>query len=176
MSSFKSIFLECLFKETFLVSSLVVVVICWCITNYPKTQWHKATIYYVYGFCGSEIWTGHSRNGLFISITQWGHRWWLDSWGLELPSGLSTKLFWYHSWGYWSKLLYVTSLCSLGFLTIWRLSFENEHPKKESGGRYIAFFNLVSEIIHHFCCILFVEVVTKAHPASRGGKIDSTSC
>ena len=67
----------------------------------------------------------------------------------------------------------MTSLCSLGFLTVWWLSFKEEHPKKEPGGRYIAFSNLVLEVTHHFC-ILFVEAVTKAHPGSRGGKIDST--
>ena len=38
------------------------------VKNYPKTQWHKATtiICYAHGFCGSEIQTGHSEDGLSL--------------------------------------------------------------------------------------------------------------
>ena len=44
--------------------------------------------------------------------------------------------------------------------------------KREMAGRYGGFSNPVSEVTHHFYCILFVEAVTKSQP---GGKIESTS-
>ena len=40
----------------------------------------------------------------------------------------------------------------------------------------IAFYDLTSEItLHHFCCILLVEAVTKVHLSSRRGYTDPTS-
>lgn len=35
----------------------------------------KQPFYYVHGFCGSGIWTGHSRDSLSLSYNVWGLIW-----------------------------------------------------------------------------------------------------
>lgn len=39
--------------------------------NYPRTGWHKTTIYYVHEFCGSEIWKGHRVEGASLLPNVW---------------------------------------------------------------------------------------------------------
>lgn len=45
------------------------------ITSYPKTWWHKLAIYCAHGFCGSRVWTGHSRAPRYVSMQDgdWSH-------------------------------------------------------------------------------------------------------
>lgn len=113
----------------------------------------------------------------FISVTQWGPRgwWWPDSRGLESSAALFTNVsgtlaevlgrntYTWLLWVAWASSQYGSSVS--------RMSIPR---KRQAGRRYIAFSNLVLEITRHFC-ILFVEAVTKTHPAWRGGRIDSTS-
>lgn len=49
------------------------------IVNYPRTQWHKTSIYYFHGFCGSEIWKEHSVEGVSPLPSVWA---WM-TWKLE---------------------------------------------------------------------------------------------
>lgn len=48
-----------------------------------------------------------------------------------------------------------------------------QFQERDLGERHVVFSSLILKVIHHLCCILFVETVIKAYPDSRGGKMDS---
>ena len=80
------------------------------------------------------------------------------------PEVVSQNIYTWLLWVAWASSQYGGSVSRI---TIPR--------KREVARRYVGFSNPVSEVIHHFYCILFVEAFTKSQPVSRAGKIESTS-
>lgn len=46
-----------------------------CITNYPKTSWHKITKQTAHGLYQSGIWRGHGEDGLSLLCNAWDLSW-----------------------------------------------------------------------------------------------------
>lgn len=65
--------------------------------------------------------------------------------------------------------------CGLGFHAAWCLDPKSKHLEREiesePGRSHFTFYDLVSEVMqHHFCHILFIEVVASPPCLERRGK------